>query len=161
MPVKRKCKKKIKQISGRNVEKNIYNNIIKNKPKWWIFRYNENRRNPTPADIQISTGKYSVLVEVKATGIDHIQKANVRPKQRERLVSFKKANRKHNLGIVCLYFSRNRTYILVDIDILIKQAKSKITIENAKEIGVTVQNWKKIGKYFGQIYKKARISSGK
>ena len=147
-----KSRKKTKPISGRRVEKNIYNNIVNHKPKWWIFRFNENRRNPTPADIQISTPKYSVLIEVKATGQEYIQKINIRPKQIERLLSFKKVN-KRNLALLCLYYSKKRKYILVDIEDFIQQARSRINCEDAKKMGITIVVWKKIGVYFAQLYK--------
>jgi len=154
MPKKTKKKRaKRKQISGRNVEKNIFNNIISHKKKWWVFRFNENRRNPTPADLMIVTRKYICMIEVKATGIDYIQKANVRPKQRERLISFKKANKK-SLAIVCLYFSKKKKYVLVDIEEFIKKAKSKVEYKQAVEMGVDIKQWKSIGVYFGRIYKK-------
>jgi Holliday junction resolvase len=151
--VKTKIRKRTKPISGRGIEKNIFNNITKHRPKWWIFRFNENRRNPTPADIQISTPKYSILLEVKATGQDYIQKVNIRPKQIERLLSFKKVN-KRNISLLCLYFSKNRKYVFVDIEDFIKQAKYRIDYIHATNMGIIVKDWKQIGRYFNEFNKR-------
>lgn len=151
--VKIQTRKKTKPISGRRIEKNIFNHITKHKPKWWIFRFNENRRNPTPADIQISTPKYSILMEVKATGQDYIQKVNIRPKQIERLLSFKKVN-KRNIAILCLYFSKKRKYVLVDIEDFIQKAKYRIDYIHATNMGTIVKDWKQIGRYFNEFNKR-------
>ena len=90
-----------RRINGRRVERDIYNNIKKTKPAWYVFRFNENRFNATPADLFISTPKYSVLIEVKATSTKYIQKANIRENQVKGLKSFAKVS-KRNMSAVCV-----------------------------------------------------------
>ena len=140
----------MRKISGRKVEKNIYNNIRRNKPKWWIFRFNENRRNSTPADIIVASNKFVALIEIKATSGEIIQKGNIRPSQREHLTSFAKLNKRH-LSLLCFYFQKNRKYVLITIDNFIRLGKYRISFDNAEDTGIVIVKWKNTDRYMRKL----------
>ena len=141
-PKKKPCK-----INGRRVESNIVKGLSKVKHPLYIFRFNENRRNPTPADIYLSTPKYNVLVEVKATMRGKIQKGNIRKKQIERMTAFQDIN-DSNISLVCLYFSGKIALVNVES---IKELKSSITFVQAKEAGLEVIDWNQINRYLARL----------
>lgn len=151
---RRKRKRRRPRANGRRVERDVYNNLVKAKPNYFIFRFNESRFKDTPADLYISTRKYNVLVEAKSTITKFIAKANVRPKQLADLKKFQALN-KRNISIVLFYY-RGPKFILVNIKRLANM-KSRITYEEAVEHGVEVKNWKSFHTYLERIYKHGRM----
>ena len=99
-------RKKIRRINGRRIENTIAKALREANKKWWVYRYNENRRNATPGDIQVQTPKYDVILEVKASSTDTVQMAAVRETQILGLRTYHKRF-KRNLGILVFYYNKN------------------------------------------------------
>lgn len=98
MPHKRKTKRR-RGVTGRSQENTIYKKLSEKYP--FVFRFNENRFKPTPADIIVCTSKYTVLIEVKA-GSKQVRKHSVRPNQQEALKTFQTHSKA--VSMVALYF---------------------------------------------------------
>ena len=95
----RKKQRRRRGVSGRAQENNIFKKLAK-KYKF-VWRFNENRFKATPADIILSTSKYTVLIEVKA-GSKVVRKHSVRPTQQESLRNFQTHSKA--VSMVALYF---------------------------------------------------------
>ena len=144
-------RKKPRRINGRRVENTIAKALREANKKWWVYRYNENRRNATPGDIQVQTPKFDVILEVKATSSDAIHKPNILPAQVKSLRSYhRKFNR--NLSILIFYYDTVKKYIMVDIIFFKKFKKSKISYQEAKEIGYEVKDWGKVNGYLRRVH---------
>jgi len=144
-------RKKGKRINGRRVENTIAKALREANKRWWVYRYNENRRNATPGDMQIQTPKFDVILEVKATSSDKIHKPNIRPAQVKTLTEYHKKF-KRNLSILIFYYDVNKKYIMVDITRFKKFKKSSIPYKEAKRVGYEVKDWKKVNEYFRRVH---------
>ncbi len=154
-------RKKGKRINGRRIEGVVAKALRQTYNKWWVYRYNENRRNPTPGDIQVQTPKYDVILEVKATSSDKIHKPNIRESQVISLTAYHKKF-KRNLAILVFYYDTVKKYVMVDITLFKKFKKSSISYEEAKKIGFEVNDWGKVNGYFRRVHsRKRKISSGR
>ena len=143
-------RRRTRRVNGRRVERDILNNLKKYKPRWFVTRFNENRRNPTPADLFISTKKYNIMVEVKATMSQYIQKANIRSNQVDSLRKFDSL-RKTNLSILMLYYKGPR-FVMINVDDL-DELRYRISYEDAKAVGIEIRDWKKFDNYLTRIAK--------
>lgn len=143
-------RKKGKRINGRRVENTIAKALREANKKWWVYRYNENRRNATPGDIQLQTPKYDVILEIKASSGDTIQMAAVRKTQIQGLKTYHKRF-KRNLGILIFYYDKNKKYIMIDIMTLSK-IKGHFTYDKVAKIGYEVKDWGKVNEYFRRVY---------
>ena len=144
---KKATTKRPRRIKGRRVEKLIFDNIVKARPRWYCFRFNENRFNATPADLYVGTHSMNVLIEVKATMRGVIPKGNIRKSQREGLEAFQKVN-KNNLSLIALYYSRK--IVLINITQL-DQLKYSIKYDDVKEVGVELKTYKRLFTYFKRL----------
>ncbi len=143
-------RRKGKRINGRRVENTIAKALREANKKWWVYRYNENRRNATPGDMQIQTPKFDVILEVKASSGDTIYMAAVRKSQIEGLIVYHKKF-KRNLGILIFYYNKNKKYIMIDIMTLSK-IKGNFTYDKVIQVGYEVKDWKKVNEYFKKVY---------
>ena len=151
MPIRGKRKPK---INGRRIEKLLFDNLKKNNPKWWIYRYNEQKFKFTPADMLVQTARYDIQVEVKATGTNAIQRVNIRHSQIKGLIEWSK-HRRTNISVIVMYFGLKKKFVFVDVATFVRKLKqSRITYEEAAKVGYVVENWKSVGIYFRNVLKR-------
>ena len=134
-----------RKSNGRKSEHKIFTELVKAKPKFYIYRFNENRFQATPADIYVSTSQMDVLIEVKSTIRKFIQKGNLRKSQIESLRKFDRVGKK-NLAVVWLCY-KGPKHVIVNIN-KINKFSSKINFNEACKIGTEVKEWKNILAYF-------------
>ena len=142
---------KKKRISGRRVEYEVYKSLKQVYPNAFIFRYNENRRNATPADIQLITKDYNVLLEVKASSSNYIYTHSVRPNQIKSLTLFSKLQ-DNNLGIIVLWYDKSKSYVLLPIYDLSQINESRMMYDKMINVGKEIKDWKDIKKILRSIY---------
>ena len=143
-------KKKVKRINGRRIEGLIAKYIRDNNKNFWVYRYNENRRNATPGDMQIQTPKFDIILEVKSSSGDTVFMAAVRKTQIQSLRTYHKRF-KRNLGIFIFYYNKNKKYIMIDI-MRLSKIKGNFTYDKVKGIGYEVKDWKKVNGYFRRVH---------
>ena len=119
------------KINGRKAELALYN-YLKQQPKIkYIFRFNENRYQATPADLFIVTNKGNALIEVKATS-STIQRSNIRKSQLDSLKAFSESY-PSNTSLLCLVFGSD--YYLITVQRFGNIKVSRITAEHIKQAG--------------------------
>ena len=152
-------RKKIRRINGRRIENTIAKALREANKKWWVYRYNENRRNATPGDIQVQTPKFDVILEVKSSSSDIIYGYNIRKKQRDGLKIYHKRF-KRNLGILVFYYNKNKKYFMIDI-VKLSKLKGNFTYDKIKLVGYEVKDWGKVNGYFRRVYSRKLKISGR
>lgn len=131
--------------NGRKSEHKIFTELVKVRPRWFVYRFNENRFKATPADIIISTPTINIMVEVKSTIRKYIQKANIREGQIKSLKKFDCIS-KNNLSVIWLCY-KGPKHVIVNVNRL-NMLKYKIDFESVCNIGTEVKDWNKILTYF-------------